>query len=71
MRFSSAYHSKTLTVPGKWLADVLLYDNVETLLSDCQYYNIEVNGDEDACQMKFNKLNFDLTKNVVSEVTGA
>ncbi|XP_037045887.1 germinal-center associated nuclear protein isoform X3 [Bradysia coprophila] len=63
LRFSSAYHSKMLTVPGAWLANILIYDNVQTLLSDCQYYNIEVNLN--ARQIKFNKLTFDQTKDVI------
>lgn len=63
-RFSSAYHSKTLTVPIKWLTDLLLYDDDQLLVSDCKYYNIDVNLD---CRdIKFNKFNFEQKKNVVS-----
>lgn len=64
LRFSSAYNNKMLTVPCKWLADLLLYDDVQMLVADCRYYNIEVNLA--SSDIKFNKLNFDRTKNVVS-----
>jgi len=64
LRFSSAYHSKTLSVPAKWLADLLLYDDVQLFISDCKYYKIDVNSESK--EIKFNKFDFDQKKNVVS-----
>lgn len=55
-----------LTVPGKWLAHVLQYESVQLLVADCRYYNIEV--DRHSNDIKFNKFDFDRTKDVVSSV---
>ncbi|KAJ6644618.1 Germinal-center associated nuclear protein [Pseudolycoriella hygida] len=64
IRFSSAYHSKTLTVPSKWLSDLLLYDDMQLLLADCRYYNIEICSNSSF--VKFNKFTFERTKNVIA-----
>ncbi|XP_072397866.1 SAC3 domain-containing protein 1 isoform X2 [Diabrotica undecimpunctata] len=42
---SSAYHSKNLTFPLDVLSDMLLYNCVDELIKDCNYYGLKIQQD--------------------------
>lgn len=51
--FSTAYHSKVLTVPLKWLNDMLLYSgDVEHLLADLKHYKCMLNDDAEGVHFR-------------------
>lgn len=64
LRFSEAYHNKTLTVPFEWLSKVLIYSSKRKLITDCKHYKCHVSVEGQ--NVRFDKGSFDRTVDVVS-----
>lgn len=65
LRFSVAYHSRTLTVPLNWLKKILSCSDTDEVIGLCKYYNISC--DAATGSVKFNRPDFDLTRPIVSD----
>lgn len=63
IRFSEAYHSKSLTVPLEWLSKVLIYSSERQLITDLKHYKCDVSVNRN---VRFDKSSFDRTVDVVS-----
>lgn len=59
---SVAYNSKNLSFPLTVLKDLLLYESIEELKKNCEYYGLKVNE----TAVFFMKTDFDDDKNTVS-----
>lgn len=62
MVMSWAYNSKNQSFPSKTIQEILLYDSIDLLLQDCNFYGLLT----DSSNVYFTKTGFKSNLNVVS-----